>query len=125
VAKTKSQFPEFKEDLPKPSEEKEELDSAPEEPKSKSLNLEICISFTFEEMLALKERYMERPAKMNKLDFPCKIKKKDNKNFFNKQVDEIRFLLNKLSRHNFKTIKDKILAIEYTPSLLKELSVSF
>jgi hypothetical protein len=62
---------------------------------------------------------------MRKLDFPCKIKKKDNKNFFNKQVDEIRFLLNKLSRHNFKTIKEKVMAINYSAALLKELSVSF
>ena len=44
------------------------------------------------------------------------------KDKFNKQVGDIRILLNKLSSNNFETIKDKLINnFQYTPSLLYEL----
>ena len=64
---------------------------------------------------------------MAELDFPHKkstgLKKPlTEKDKFNKQVGELRILLNKLSRNNFETISQRILNnFLYTPSLLKEL----
>lgn len=44
------------------------------------------------------------------------------KDKFNKQVQEIRVLLNKLSNSNFDVISDQLLnKFSYTPSLLKEM----
>lgn len=70
---------------------------------------------------------------MAELDFPHKKRGSNLKGFrrkqpmserdkFNKQVQEIRVLLNKLSNSNFTVISDQILnSFSYTPSLLKEL----
>jgi hypothetical protein len=73
-----------------------------------------------------------RPTNMAELDFPHKkrgtnvngFRKKPltEKDKFNKQVGDIRILLNKLSINNFETISQKLLTnFQYTPSLLYEL----
>ena len=68
---------------------------------------------------------------MAELDFPSKkrgtnvngFRKKvlTEKDKFNKMVQDIRILLNKLSKSNFDTISSKLLQFQYNPSLLIEL----
>jgi hypothetical protein len=71
---------------------------------------------------------------MPEFDFPHKSTQAQFNNFrtnppskfnqFNENVKEIRIMLNKLSKKNFKMISEKILTrFQFTPSLLKELSV--
>ena len=97
--------------------------------------------------MSLRDEYRERPQGMKPLDFPHKnniifrpIENTANKteeawnlrsnpqgryNAFNENVKKLRQLLNKLSPNNFQDITEKILRkTNFTPSLLKELSVS-
>jgi hypothetical protein len=66
---------------------------------------------------------------MAELNFPYKtrgsqgFRKKPltEKDKFNKTLGEIRILLNKISMANFDTISQKLISIQYNPSLLYEL----
>lgn len=85
--------------------------------------------FTIEFIFSLRQANKIRPENMAELDFPHKKRGTNINGFrkkpqteedkFNKQVGDIRVLLNKLSRSNFEIIKDQLLTnFTYTPSLL-------
>lgn len=87
--------------------------------------------YTLEFIFSLKADNKKRPENMAELDFPSKkrgtnvngFRKKvlTEKDKFNKMVQDIRILLNKLSKSNFDTISTKLLQFQYNPSLLYEL----
>ena len=66
---------------------------------------------------------------MAELNFPYKTRGSQGfrktplteKDKFNKTLGEIRILLNKISMANFDTISQKLISIQYNPSLLYEL----
>tara|TARA_B110000285_G_C15004733_1_gene553232 strand:+ start:409 stop:765 length:357 start_codon:yes stop_codon:yes gene_type:complete len=75
--------------------------------------------YTLEFIFSLKGENKKRPENMAELDFPSKkrgtnvngFRKKvlTEKDKFNKMVQDIRILLNKLSKSNFDTISTKLL----------------
>ena len=88
--------------------------------------------YTLEFIFTLRQNNKQRPTNMAELDFPHKkrgtnvngFRKKPltEKDKFNKQVGDIRILLNKLSGTNFETISQKLINnFTYTPILLYEL----
>lgn len=87
-------------------------------------------TYSMEFMLGLRADNKTRPVNMTLLDFPHKKRKGEFRrneevseiDRFNKNVRQIRILLNKLSNSNFETLETQIVKdFEYTPSLLYEL----
>ena len=85
--------------------------------------------YSLQFMLSLRADNKQRPVNMALLDFPHKKRKTQFRQApmseidkFNRNVGQIRILLNKLSEGNFDVIQEKLLKdFEYTPSLLYEL----
>jgi hypothetical protein len=84
----------------------------------------------------MKEKFKGWPKGMEDLDLPNKSSRQvigafvrptpmpKTNNAFLQKVQELRILLNKMTRLNFKSISEKILNdFNFTPSLLKELAV--